>query len=262
MGLDEIIITKAIIDRYIEKLKSCLNLDVAIVGGGPAGLVAGSIIAKNGYNVALFERKLSIGGGMWGGGMMFNEIVVQEEAKKILDEFEINYSKYEENYYTADSIESVAALILKGKRNGLKIFNCISIEDVVVRNDKICGLVIQWSPVEMTGLHVDPLVIKSKFVIDATGHDTEVVKVVEKKCPGELFTETGKIMGEKSLWADKAEITTVENTKEVYNNLYVAGMAANAVFGSNRMGPIFGSMLLSGEKVAEEIIERLKKEDA
>ena len=260
MILDEVIITKAIIDGYFKKLKSCLNLDVAIVGGGPAGLVAGSIIAENGYNVALFERKLSIGGGMWGGGMMFNEIVVQKEAKKILDDFQINYNEYVENYYTADSIECVAALILKAKRNGLKIFNCISIEDVVVRDDKICGVVIQWSPVEMTGLHVDPLVIKSKFVIDATGHDTEVVKIVEKKCPGELFTETGKIMGEKSLWADKAEITTVENTKEVYNNLFVAGMAANAVFGSNRMGPIFGSMLLSGKKVAEEIVERLKAE--
>ncbi len=258
MKIDEIIITKAIIDRYIEKLKKCLNLDVAIVGGGPAGLVAGSILAENGVNVALFERKLSIGGGMWGGGMMFNEIVVQEEAKKILNDFGISYKEYEKGYYTADSIESVAALILKAKKNGLNIFNCISIEDVVVREDAICGLVIQWSPVEMAGLHVDPLVIKSKFIIDATGHDAEVVAVVERKCPGKLFTETGKIIGEKSLWADKGEITTVENTKEVYKNLFVAGMAANAVFGSNRMGPVFGGMLLSGKKVAEKILKRME----
>ena len=258
MKLDEIIITKAIIDRYIEKLKKCLDLDVAIVGGGPAGLVAGSILAENGVNVALFERKLSIGGGMWGGGMMFNEIVVQEEAKKILDDFGISYKEYEKGYYTADSIESVAALILKAKKNGLNIFNCISIEDVVVREDAVCGLVIQWSPVEMAGLHVDPLVIKSKFIIDATGHDAEVVAVVERKCPGKLFTETGKIIGEKSLWADKGEITTVENTKEAYKNLFVAGMAANAVFGSNRMGPVFGGMLLSGKKVAEKILKRME----
>lgn len=258
MKLDEIIITKAIIDRYIEKLKKSLELDVAIVGGGPAGLVAGSILAENGLNVALFERKLSIGGGMWGGGMMFNEIVVQEEAKKILDDFGISYKEYEKGYYTADSIESVAALILKAKKNGLNIFNCISIEDVVVREDAVCGLVIQWSPVEMAGLHVDPLVIKSKFIIDATGHDAEVVAVVERKCPGKLFTETGKIIGEKSLWADKGEITTVENTKEAYKNLFVAGMAANAVFGSNRMGPVFGGMLLSGKKVAEKILKRME----
>ena len=39
--------------------------------------------------------------------------------------------------------------------------------------------------------------------------------------------------------------------------MYVAGMAANATFGSYRMGPIFGGMLLSGEKVAEELAARI-----
>jgi thiamine thiazole synthase len=36
-------------------------------------------------------------------------------------------------------------------------------------------------------------------------------------------------------------------------------MAANATFGSYRMGPIFGGMLLSGEKVASLIMKELKK---
>jgi thiamine thiazole synthase len=35
-------------------------------------------------------------------------------------------------------------------------------------------------------------------------------------------------------------------------------MAANAVHGSPRMGPIFGGMLLSGERVAKILIEKLK----
>jgi thiazole biosynthesis enzyme len=257
MGLDEITITRAIIDSFFDKFKDCLTLDVAIVGGGPAGLVAGYYLAKNGAKVAMFERKLSIGGGMWGGGMMFNEIVVQEDGKFIFDEFNIRYKEYEKGYYTADSIESVACLLRESVKAGLKVFNCISMEDVVVRGEKVSGLVIQWSPVEMSGLHIDPLTIKSKFVIDATGHDSEVVKVVEKKCSGKLFTDTGKIIGERSLWADIGEKTTVENTKEAYPNLYVTGMAANNVFGSNRMGPVFGGMLLSGKKVAEEILSKL-----
>ncbi len=33
-------------------------------------------------------------------------------------------------------------------------------------------------------------------------------------------------------------------------------MAANAVMGAPRMGPIFGGMLLSGEKVAREILDK------
>jgi thiamine thiazole synthase len=47
-----------------------------------------------------------------------------------------------------------------------------------------------------------------------------------------------------------------ENTKEIFPSVYVAGMAANAVFGSPRMGPIFGGMLISGRMAAQMISER------
>jgi thiamine thiazole synthase len=59
------------------------------------------------------------------------------------------------------------------------------------------------------------------------------------------------------MWADHAENQTIENTREVFPGLYVAGMAANATAGGPRMGPIFGGMLLSGEKVAAELAGRL-----
>jgi ribulose 1,5-bisphosphate synthetase/thiazole synthase len=67
MTLDEKIITQAIIDRYYEKLKQNLSVDAVIVGGGPSGLVCSYYLARNGFKVTLIERKLSIGGGMWGG---------------------------------------------------------------------------------------------------------------------------------------------------------------------------------------------------
>jgi thiamine thiazole synthase len=57
--------------------------------------------------------------------------------------------------------------------------------------------------------------------------------------------------------AAQGELQTVENTREVYPGLYVSGMAANAVYGGYRMGPVFGGMLLSGRKAAEEILARL-----
>lgn len=257
MELNEITITKAIIDRYYEKLINHLEVDVAIVGGGPSGLVAGYYLAGAGKKVVLYERKLSVGGGMWGGGMMFNEIVVQEEAVRILEEFGVRTSQYEQNYFTADSVEAITTLISKAVQAGLVIFNCVSVEDVMMRTDKVIGLVLNWSAVELSGLHVDPLTIRSSYVVDATGHDVEVVSVVQKKVPGELLTDSGKIEGEKSMWSDKAETLTLQNTREVFPGLYVAGMAANATFGGPRMGPIFGGMLLSGEKVAQELIERL-----
>lgn len=257
MELNEVTITRAIIDRYYEKLISHLETDVAIVGGGPSGLTAGYYLAKAGKKVALYERKLSIGGGMWGGGMMFNEIVVQKDALHIMDEFDIRTVEYKENYYTADSVEAISTLISKAVKAGVTIFNCISVEDVVMRPDRVTGLVLNWSPVEMAGLHIDPLAVASKVIIDATGHATEVVSVVQKKVPGKLRTETGKIEGEKSMWADNAEQLTLKNTREVFPGLWVAGMSANATFGGPRMGPIFGGMLLSGEKVARELLEKL-----
>ena len=57
--------------------------------------------------------------------------------------------------------------------------------------------------------------------------------------------------------AEIGEKEVVENTKEVYPGLYVAGMSANAVYESQRMGPIFGGMLLSGKKAAELILKKL-----
>jgi len=257
MQLNEVVITKAIIDRYYAKLMNNLETDVAIVGGGPSGLVAGYFLAKAGKRVVMYERKLSIGGGMWGGGMLFNEIVVQEAGVRILEEFGVRCNKYQENYYTSDSVEAVACLTAKAIQAGLTIFNCISVEDVMMRTDRVIGLVLNWSPVEMAGLHVDPLAVRSNFIVDATGHATEVVRVVQKKVPGKLQTPTGQIEGEKSMWSEKAETLTLENTREVFPGLYVTGMAANATFGGPRMGPIFGGMLLSGEKVANELLKRL-----
>ncbi|MFA7185618.1 MAG: hypothetical protein WC082_12025 [Victivallales bacterium] len=74
-----------------------------------------------------------------------------------------------------------------------------------------------------------------------------------------LNTSTGGMVGEKSMEADTGERQTVENTREVYPGLFVSGMAANAVCGGYRMGPVFGGMLLSGKKAAEDMIIGMKK---
>lgn len=257
MKLDEVIITKAIIERFSRKLLDHLKSDVAIVGGGPAGLVAGYFLSKAGKHVVLFERKLSVGGGMWGGGMLFNEIVVQKDALPLLEEFGVTCHKFKENHYTADSIETISTLASKAVQAGLTIFNCMSAEDVLMRPSRVIGLVLNWTAVEIARLHVDPLAVQSRYVVDATGHDTSVVKVVQEKVPGKLLTPSGKIEGEKSMWSDRAESLTLENTREVFPGLYVAGMAANATFGGPRMGPIFGGMLLSGRKVAMTLLQEL-----
>ena len=257
--MDDVIISKAITQSFTDEFMNYLDVDVAIAGAGPSGLTAGYYLARKGIKTAIYERKLSIGGGMWGGGMMFNRIVVQDEARPILDEMGVATVEYQPGYYVADSVEAVSALCYQCVKAGTRIFNLISVEDVMIReDDRVSGLVLNWSAVTMANLHVDPLSIKSRWVIDATGHDAEVCRIVVRKIGARLNTPTGQVVGEKPMWAEHGERDLVAKSGEVYPGLLASGMAVNAVYGYPRMGPIFGGMLISGKQVAEQTAELLK----
>ncbi len=255
----EKIVSNGIVASYFEKLQNNLDVDVAIVGGGPSGLVAAYYLAKAGAKVVLYERKLAPGGGMWGGAMMFNDIVVQSDALHILNELGVSYKAGDSDTYILDSVHATSALIYAATKAGATIFNCYSVEDVVFTNNEVRGLVINWAPVTREGMHVDPLIVTSKCVLEGTGHDCMIARLVARKNSVKLNTPTGEVMGERSLNIDEAERTTVENTKEIFPGLFVSGMAANGVSGSFRMGPIFGGMLLSGRKAADLMLQRIEK---
>lgn len=256
----ETLVSRGIIESYFNKLQDCLVLDAAIVGGGPSGIVAAYYLAKAGHKVALFDRKLSPGGGMWGGAMMFNDIVVQEEALPIVQELGLTYKPYREGTYIIDSVHATAGLLYKATQAGAVIFNCYSVEDVVYKQGRVGGVVVNWTPVLREGLHVDPLTIISRTVLDGTGHDCEIAKTVARKNGVRLNTATGGVIGEMSMDAAEGERSTIENTKEIYPGLFVSGMAANGVSGSFRMGPIFGGMLMSGKKAAELMSRAIRNE--
>lgn len=258
--IEESLITKAILDRFYSDLRQMLDIDVAVVGGGPSGLTAARYLARGGARVAVFERNLHVGGGMWGGGILFPRVVVQESARRILDEAGVGLREAGGGMYTADSVEAVCKLASAAIDSGARIMVGMAVEDVVIREKRVCGVVLNWKAVQVSGMHVDPVAVRSKIVIDATGHDASVVCNLQRKMPEvELPTRTGKVVGEGPMWAERAEREIVENTREVWPGLVVTGMAANAVFGSPRMGAIFGGMLLSGKRAAELSLELLKQ---
>lgn len=262
MIIDDVSISKLIVEGYKKKLLTNLEVDVALVGAGPTNMVAGYYLGKAGIKAAIFESKLAPGGGMWGGGMMFNEIVIQEDALPVIEELKIVCHPKGDGYYTMDSVEATSSIISSCVRAGTVIFNLVTIVDLLFREEEeqtiVAGLVLNWSPVKDLGLHVDPLGIRASYVVDGTGHPADICRIVTRKMNAKLNTKTGDVVGEMPLWAEKGEQFTVANTGEVFPGLYVAGMAANNAFGGPRMGPIFGGMLLSGKKVAELLTKKLR----
>lgn len=248
--LDDVVISRIIVREYARDMLDYLESDVAIVGGGPAGMMAAYYLSRAGKKVALFERRLSPGGGMWGGGIMFNKCVFQEASKPLLDELGVRTARSREGYHVTDSIETVSVLCASAVKAGARVFNCVSAEDVMIRKGRVTGVVLNWSPVMAAQLHVDPISARAGAVIDATGHAAEIARIVVRKIGKKLRTRTGDLLGEEPMWAEVGERMIVEHTREIYPGLYVAGMAANAVFGGPRMGPVFGGMLLSGQKAA------------
>ena len=248
-------ITRAIIESYTADWCDSLDVDVCVVGAGPAGMWATKRLAEAGLKTVMIEKRLSLGGGLWGGGMMLNKIVFQQEAKAIFDEMGIGSTEHSPGHYVASSVETTAALALAAVRSGAKVFNLMVAEDLIVREGRVTGVVTNWTAVEMAKLHIDPMCISAKAVVDATGHPAELAHLAADKGGIRLNTNTGGVVGEKSMWAVEAESLVVDSTGEICPGLYVTGMAATAVHGGYRMGPIFGGMLLSAEKAAKLVVE-------
>ena len=108
-------------------------------------------------------------------------------------------------------------------------------------------------------LYQDDLLLSVKGLVHPTGMigGHEIIAKAVNKAGVKIDSPTGGILGEKPMWMEDGERTTVENTKRLYPGLYASGMAANNVQGGFRMGPIFGGMFKSGRKVAKLIMQDL-----
>jgi thiamine thiazole synthase len=247
-------VTKAIVSGFAEEFLEYVESDVIIVGAGPSGLIAAKRLAEKNVKVLLIESNNYLGGGFWIGGYLMNKLTVREPGQKILDEIGVPYKKVQEGLYVADGPHACSKLIGAAMDAGVKVLNMTKFDDVVVRKDRVGGVVINWTPVSALPRAitcVDPVALESKIVVDATGHDAVVVKSLEQRGLVE-------IEGFEGMWVEKSEDAVVEKTSEVYPGVFVTGMAVATTYGSTRMGPTFGGMLLSGEKVADLIVNQLK----
>ncbi|HNQ24185.1 MAG TPA: sulfide-dependent adenosine diphosphate thiazole synthase [Phycisphaerae bacterium] len=250
-------ISRAIVGRYYEKLTEHIDSDVLIVGAGPAGLTAGLTLARDGRKVTVFERNLAPGGGIWGGGMGMNEVVLQDEALPVLDDLKVRYQRRREGLYSVDAVELAAGLCYHALQAGVVLLNLVTLEDVCVHQERVVGVVVNRTGISGR-YHVDPLTFSAPAVLDATGHEAIVVQTLRRRG---YFRDTPVERAlEGPMDAAAGEEFVVEKAGEVYPGLFVAGMSVCAAFGGPRMGPIFGGMLLSGKRVAQLIADALRTE--
>jgi thiazole biosynthesis enzyme len=249
----EKVVTRAIISEFAKDFNEYVESDCIIVGAGPSGLVAARDIARAGKKVLIVERNNYLGGGFWSGGYLMPKVTVRHPAERILEELNVPYKSVSQGLVVCDAPNACASLITAACAAGAKVLNMTMLEDLVVKDGKVCGAVINWSPIASLPRQIaalDPVAIEAPIVIDATGHDAIVVKKLEQR--GMIKTK-----GEGPMWIEKSEDLIVEHTSECFPGLIVTGMAVGAVYGLPRMGPTFGSMFLSGEAAARIALEKL-----
>jgi thiazole biosynthesis enzyme len=248
-------ITKAIISEFSREFEDYIETDVIVVGAGPSGLIASKELAAKGVKTLLVESNNYLGGGFWIGGYLMNKITLRAPAQEILNEIGVPSKEMEAGLYVADGPHACSKLIAAACDAGVKVLNMTKFDDVVMRENRVCGVVINWAPVSALPRAitcVDPIGIESKLVIDATGHDAVVVRSLEGR-------GLVNIEGFGGMWVARSEDAVVEYTKQIYPGLIAAGMAVATTFGLPRMGPTFGGMLFSGKRAAEAALELLSK---
>jgi len=249
-------ISRAIVGEFNQWFKEYIVSDVIVVGGGPSGLVAARDLANAGFKTLIIESNNYIGGGFWVGGYFMNTLTFRAPANTMLDELKIPYKEIEKGLFVADGPSACSKLISAACDSGAKILNLTKFDDVVLRNNRVEGTVINWSPVSALPRQitcVDPIALESKVVVDATGHDAWVAKSLEKR--GLL-----KLQSFGPMDVNTSEDMVVEKTGEIFPGLFAIGMAVSSVYGIPRMGPTFAGMLYSGRKAADLIKLELCKE--
>ena len=247
-------ITRAIVSEFATQFSDYVESDCMIIGAGPSGLMLGREIAAKGVKTIIIERNNYLGGGFWIGGYLMNKVTFRHPSHQVLDELGIPYKEVSEGLYVADGPHACSKLIAAACDAGVKFANMTSFDDLVLREDnRVAGAVINWTPIRSLPREitcVDPVAMESKIVVDASGHDAVVVKSLEER--GIL-----KTVGCGAMWVERSEELVVEHTGEIHPGLIVIGMSVSTTYGLPRMGPTFGSMLLSGKKGAQIVLSKL-----
>ncbi|KAJ3003626.1 triosephosphate isomerase, partial [Thoreauomyces humboldtii] len=211
--------------------------------------------------VALIEASVAPGGGAWVGGQLFTPMVVRKPAHLLLDDLNIQYDE-KENYVVLKHAGLFTATILAKvlASPNVKLFNATSVEDFIIKGSVVTGVVTNWALVTKahgTQSCMDPQVMEAGVVISSCGHDGPFGATGVRRLAELGMIE--KLKGMRALDMQAAEDDVVKMTQEIVPGMIVTGMEVAEAYGTARMGPTFGAMLLSGRKAAILALNKLSK---
>src|ERR1044071_1714795 len=105
-----------------------------------------------------------------------NKATICAPAHKILEEIGVPCKKIKDydGMYMVDPPHATGALVAAAYRVGAKVLNLTHVVDLILRREVVLeGIVVNNTTADMSELmlvHVDPIGLESKIVVDATGH--------------------------------------------------------------------------------------------
>ncbi|CAM9022425.1 hypothetical protein WICANDRAFT_80033 [Wickerhamomyces anomalus NRRL Y-366-8] len=275
-------VSRAMTSRYFKDLDKFAVSDVVIVGAGSSGLSAAYVLAKNrpDLKIAIVEANVASGGGSHLGGQLFSAMIMRKPAHLFLEEVGVEYED-EGDYVVVKHAELFISTIISKVLSfpNVKLFNATAVEDLVTRthpetgNITVAGVVTNWTLVSLnhdTQCCMDPNVIelagykndgsrdenvKHGVVLSTTGHDGPMGAFSAKRIVS--IDKRKSLGGMRGLDMNAAEAGIVKYSGKYdgVDGIYFAGMEVAELEGTNRMGPTFGAMAVSGIKAAEEILK-------
>lgn len=224
-----------------------------------AGLSCAWELSKDpNIKVAIIEQSVAPGGGCWLGGQLFSAMIVRKPAHEFLKDVGVPFEE-KENYVVVKHAALFTSTVLSKllQRPNVKLFNATAVEDLIVKGNKVSGVVTNWALVTLTGHDtqscMDPNVIEAKVTVSGCGHDgpfgASMVKrlrsiglVKESKgmqCLDMNSAEDGMSLVLFRLLCRKTDlmvlIAIVKNTREVAPGIVMTGMELAELDGASRM---------------------------
>lgn len=193
---------------------------VAVIGGGPAGLEAGIVLAKRGFRPVIFEKQDKVGG-----QLLYASVAPKKEKMLWLLEYQTNMLKklgVEIRTGTAPSIEDLkkldpyAVIVAQGSHPvlprsiaGLDGANVYNVLDILGRRVALSGKNVVVIGSGMTGLET------AEFLAEQ-GNKISVFEMADEIGPGMFFQNMIDIMGR--LGVHKPEMFTKHKLVKIEGN--------------------------------------------